>query len=80
MQFSFICCHLALEINFLKAAPELLSSEQIGVGLYYLWILDYRSFTFRIALCALQLLIPSKDNPLIVGWYHVCVMFQKHVT
>lgn len=42
-RFSFICCHLALEINFLMAAPELLSSEpwgrlnfkQIGVGLYY---------------------------------------------
>lgn len=60
-RWSLICCHLALKINFQMAAPELLSSEpwgrlgfkQIGVGLYYLWILDYRSFTFRIALCAL---------------------------
>lgn len=96
MQFSFICCHLALEINFLMAAPELLSSEprgrldfkQIGVGLYNLWFLDYRSFTFRIALYALQLIIPSKDNPLIVGSCHENIIrppfgirvFQKRVT
>lgn len=84
------------KINFLMSAPELLSSEprgrldlkKIGVGLYNLWFSDYQSFTFRIALYAFQLLIPSKDNPLIVGSCHeniirpppgICV-FQKRVT
>lgn len=36
----------------------------------YTTALDYRTFTFRIALCALQLVIPSKDNPLIVRLCH----------